>query len=374
MSKFFLSILILFIISVSFHYSYAEQDYWNQQLYDAVRIEDVPPHYFVVDLEQIKLSLANGANPNWIKSEEGKDESILSHYVSITSSSASNPEIDKKTFKAIELLFEHGAKLQSHDDAILFSPIATGKYELVKLLLEKGASATSWPTYKIGGRSYNFTPIEVATAHGHEKIVELLTSYGAKKLDKEDAVQVRFIEVACSGRVSELIEQLEKGANINTRNRNGETALINALFGLFLPTTEKYEKIMYLLDAGADVNLEGKGFGLGLTLPLHEAIYQSQFVFRHNRDPRDPRDPRKVYAEKILQALIKKGAYISGRDRDDKTPLHIAAEYNHLYAAELLLKSGAKVMPKDKKGKTPLDYAESSEMIKLLKKYGAKEQ
>ena len=31
-------------------------------------------------------------------------------------------------------------------------------------------------------------------------------------------------------------------------------------------------------------------------------------------------------------------------------------------------------MPKDKEGRTPLDYAESAEMIKILKKYGAKEQ
>jgi len=30
-------------------------------------------------------------------------------------------------------------------------------------------------------------------------------------------------------------------------------------------------------------------------------------------------------------------------------------------------------MDKDKEGKTPLDYAESGEMIKLLKSHGAKE-
>jgi hypothetical protein len=31
-------------------------------------------------------------------------------------------------------------------------------------------------------------------------------------------------------------------------------------------------------------------------------------------------------------------------------------------------------MPKDDKGKTPLNYAESAEMIKLLKAHGAREQ
>ena len=43
------------------------------------------------------------------------------------------------------------------------------------------------------------------------------------------------------------------------------------------------------------------------------------------------------------------------------------------YAANLLIENGAKIMPKDASGKAPLDYAESSEMIKLLKANGARE-
>jgi ankyrin repeat protein len=51
----------------------------------------------------------------------------------------------------------------------------------------------------------------------------------------------------------------------------------------------------------------------------------------------------------------------------------MAAEFDNVVAAEILIKNGSKVMPKDNKGKTPLDYAESAEMILLLKKSGAKE-
>ena len=72
--------------------------------------------------------------------------------------------------------------------------------------------------------------------------------------------------------------------------------------------------------------------------------------------------------------LLDNGAYVSGRDETGMTPLHVAAKHNNIYAAHLLLEKGSKVMPKDDKGKTPLDYAESYEMIKLLKKYGGKEQ
>ena len=40
----------------------------------------------------------------------------------------------------------------------------------------------------------------------------------------------------------------------------------------------------------------------------------------------------------------------------------------------MLIEAGCKIMPTDRRGKTPLDYAESAEMIKLLKDHGAKEE
>jgi ankyrin repeat protein len=355
----FLSFALFFILVFNL---YAESDdKWNQLLYDSVRFAE-DGNTKIVDLEQIKLSLAKGANPNWINIQKGN--SILSEYVTIISFSE-NPETDKKGLKAIEMLFEHGAKLQSYDRIILFYPIAFGKYDIVKLLLKKGASAIFWPKHEIGD-GYNFDPIDQAAAKGHEKIMELLVSYGAKKLDKKEAAQLRFIKLAGFGDIGELGEQIKKGAEINTKNNNRETALINALSWAGRYEPEAYLKVMYLLTLGADVNLKGKASILGITTPLHTAVLSSHFLYKNNIDT--------SYAEKILQELIKKGAFVSAQDENGKTPLHIAAEYNHLYAARLLLKSGTKVMPKDKKGKTPLDYAESAEMIKLLKEHGAKEQ
>lgn len=357
---------ISFVISIFFSIIasnvYAEQDNWDQKLYDSVRwAEDGNTQ--IVDIEQIKLSLANGANPNWIKTSERVNESILSHYVSCFWWSE-NPNIVKKGVKALELLFENGAKLQYFDGAILYLPIAKGKYDIVKLLLENGASATSWPNvaeYKIGS---NITPIELATKKGHDKIIDLLVSYGAKRLRKKDAVQARFVELARFGSINELKELLKEGAYINSRNRQEETALLNALSKFSGYYYDTYLKVMFLLDLGADVNQEGVGT-FGMTFPLHEAIWMTSIRFNKKDDT--------SYAEQTLQHLIKKGAYVAAEDEDGLTPLHIAAEYNNVYAAQLLLDTGTKVMSKDKSGKTPLDYAKSSEMIQLLKNYGAKE-
>ncbi len=359
MIKISLSLPIIFFIFVS--NLYAVQDKWSQQLYDSIRwAED--GNTVIIDLEQIKLSIANGADPKWIKIRKGRVESILSRYVTvICMSRLVNPETVKKGFKGIEILFEHGAKLQYCDGAILYFPIASGKYDIVKLLLENGASATFWPKDEIGSA---ITPIEVATQCGHDKIVNLLISYGAKRLSEKDAVQAKFVEVAFMGTLDDLKGQIKKGARVNIKDRQGRTALIGALMPF---DHNAYIKVIYLLDLGADVNLKGLGVikSRAATLPLHVAIRLSSFLFRYKKNT--------IYAEQILKELIKRGAFVSGRDEDDKTPLHIASKYNHLYAAQLLLESGSKVMPKDKSGKTPLDYAESAEMIKLLKNHGAKE-
>ena len=123
----------------------------------------------------------------------------------------------------------------------------------------------------------------------------------------------------------------------------------------------------YLLDIGADVNCSGNYYGE--TYPLHVAISETSLFFKFMKNN------SKVIklAQKILDSLIITGAYVSSRDYLGRTPLHIAAQRNNIYAAQLLLKHNSKVMPRDGEGNTPLDYAESGEMIRLLKDNGAKE-
>ena len=115
-----------------------------------------------------------------------------------------------------------------------------------------------------------------------------------------------------------------------------------------------------LLALGANPNFTGEH--LGLKTPLHAAVFKGKWQFQEGT------------AAEIIQLLLKAGAHVSSTDTyKQKTPLHIAAELNNPISAKILLDAGAKVMPKDADGKTPLDYAESADVIKLLKSYGAKE-
>jgi len=158
-----------------------------------------------------------------------------------------------------------------------------------------------------------------------------------------------------------VIEALIKaGADVSAHGENGATPLQIAVLYNNVKGAEM------LIKAGADVSDHGRD---GLT-PLHAAINTNL---------------------KLAKMLIEAGADVSARDdisgirgtRYEKltestyggmTPLHVAAKYNNLEGSKMLIEAGAKIMPKDDTGKTPLDYAESAEMIKLLKSHGAKEE
>jgi uncharacterized protein len=100
-----------------------------------------------------------------------------------------------------------------------------------------------------------------------------------------------------------------------------------------------------------------------------DALVPKRFML-HFRAIRPPGS----YWAPLATTLIKAGAKVSGMDSRGRTPLHIAAEFDDVRAAEVLIQEGARVMARNVTGRTPLDYAESAPMIKLLKARGATER
>lgn len=338
---------------------------YEQQVIDANRLllDSVKPYYpKSLNVEGVKKALKEGADPN--STEENNNYSVLSSLS--WSCSGADQEKEKKCVEIAKLLFQHGAKLQNiyGDRIILYTPIADGLYDFTELLLKNGASATE----EIAGE----LPIEIAERRGQSKIVNLLVKYGAKRISKKKAIQLRFIQCASisdSG-IKCMQEALRNGARIDGKDSQDVSALINALRTPILGV-EQLLVIKFLLQQGADPNLTGNSSFTGLSgIPLHLAIAMNESTM--NR--KDLLVKFGKLAELAVKELLKAGAYISGRDEMGRTPLHIAAKYNNYRGAQILIEAGAKIMDRDKDGRTPLDYAESAEMIKLLKKHGAKEQ
>ena len=270
MKRLILSMLFIYYFPINL---FAASYQLSQVLYDSVHYAE-NGNDVVVDIEQIQRALADGADPNWIDSKYKRHQSVLGNYVERVSLS-DDRIVQEKGITAINLLFKHGAKLQYSDGSILYFPISRGQHEIVKILLEKGVSATFWPKAEIGS---DITPIEHATACGDARIIDLLVSYGATRLKSADAIQVRFVELATNGSVEELRSLVKMGARVNSPDRQGKTALTNALSSLSY-RYDDYIKIMYLLDLGADVNLKGKSvIPSGTTTPLHSNLCFQFFI------------------------------------------------------------------------------------------------
>jgi len=72
----------------------------------------------------------------------------------------------------------------------------------------------------------------------------------------------------------------------------------------------------------------------------------------------------------LAEVLIEKGAEVDAKDREGKTPLHIAAEQVDRDFAEFLLKNGADINAEDNDGNTPIYYARQNQLKSFFEDHG----
>lgn len=135
---------------------------------------------------------------------------------------------------------------------------------------------------------------------------------------------------------------LKRRARINTRNRNGETALSLAAYKGKLPFVKR------LVEAGADVNLYGWP-------PLIYASFNGHAA--------------------VVDYLLKKGAEVNATTDNGSTALLFAARFGHLEVVELLLQNNADPNLANERGATAIDWAlktENTDIADLLRKAGGR--
>jgi len=304
-----------------------------------------------LDVEAVRQALKSGANPNERYNRTGLSaiSRVTSSLIMLNTESGrmTLDEAEEKAIAIFDVLFEAGAQLRPYDNQVLYWPVSQGARKVTKYLLDRGANPNA-------GDNSGSTPVTLGTYYGHPDIVGLLVEYGAKPLDSVTSTQIRFIAAAGRGDVIALKRELSNGARVNSQSSDNKTALVEAV------SRGHFRIVKDLLALGTSPNLTGEF--LGMKTPLHAAVFQGKWEFE------------KGNAAEIMQLLLKAGAHVSSTDTyNQQTPLHIAAKLNNPVSAKILLDAGAKVMPKDAQGKTPLDLAESADVIKLLKSYGAKE-
>jgi Ankyrin repeats (3 copies)/Ankyrin repeat len=145
--------------------------------------------------------------------------------------------------------------------------------------------------------------------------------------------------------INEIEGFIQRGANINVQDDNGFTALHWATF------TEKIDIVSLLLRYNADTNVKSKK---GIT-PLHHAVWNKltdiiNVLLDYSADTRVDTNVKDKhgntpfhYAIKqcdnkidVVSPLLGKGADISIRDGDNKTPLEMATGLNYQAVIKLL--------------------------------------
>jgi len=236
---------------------------------------------------------------------------------------------------------------------------------VVKILISAGADVNV-------GNNMGQTPLDLAEQRGDTEIIELLKKHGAKK-------DTTLLGAAVSGDIEQVKLLISKSADVNAKNRRGNTPL-------YLAAQNGHKDVAELLIAkGADVNAKDNN---GSTL-LHWACFKNnkdiaklligkgaEVNVKNNANVTPLLTAATFGRITMAELLIDKGADVNAKNSLETTSLHMAARNGFKDVVELLIAKGADVNVSNNAGVTPLGMAEEkghTEIVELLKKHGAKE-
>ena len=143
----------------------------------------------------------------------------------------------------------------------------------------------------------------------------------------EENCDDKFVKNAALGNNMRIMERLNKGSSINSKNYNGQTALIEAALN------GKIDTVNLLIKKGADLNQRGKSARTALMWACLAGEIQT------------------------VQSLLANGADINVKDRNNRNALMLAAKEGNDNIVRSLLEAGADPMAKDNNGATAYTLA-----------------
>ncbi|MCW3099990.1 MAG: arp [Chthonomonadaceae bacterium] len=271
----------------------------------------------LTDATILKALINHGANVNLrYQDEYGNECTPLIQVIWLLAFGTRGSETTQY-MELASLLLKKGANPNgsSHPDATPLSNACCGDVELVRELLDYGADI-----HQRDG--FDHTPLETAIDQDDGPVIAFLLDRNADaRPASHDGDQDPILRAAEFGNAASVQALLAHGADVNTQNSDGRTALI------------------YTANDSPDVRFEAQ-------------------------------------CCKTARLLLAHGAKIDLRNSDGSTALFLAVQYSHLELVALLLNKGAKVNIRNRYGKTALDYNRGDkavEIAKLLRQHRAKE-
>ena len=221
---------------------------------------------------------------------------------------------------------------------------------LLSLLLSKGADVNKRD-------KANETPLHLAMRRNRFMFVKTLLEHGADFNVQNNEGQTFFHMLSeCylwnSGCIRNLVLWLlNRGAEVNKQDNANETPLHLAIRRC------RFKFTRTLLAYGADTNAENdKG-----QTPLHILLSQNlnYYIWCYPVDCNLERSDKawtkaRGDISNLVLLLLKNGAEVNSRDKDNETPLHLAIRWGWFNLAGTLLKHGADADAENDDDKTPL--------------------
>ena len=233
----------------------------------------------------------------------------------------------------IRLLLRYGASVHTIDafgNTVMHVASIYGRQDAAYWLLQYGADIDATTEHR------PWTPLMLALNENNREMAQWLINQGAD-MDFHDPQQgwTPFL-VACEQGLTDLtLDFIRKGAKLDVRLTAGDARGRSAIH--LASYYGEVAIIQALVEEGVDVNQIPEGGGLG---PLHWSVYNNhRNLFDYLLD---------IGADVNLQA---NGIYYS------RTPLHFAVSGDRQYMIKRLLDANADILAKDKEGRSPLDIA-----------------
>ncbi|CAG0920269.1 unnamed protein product [Notodromas monacha] len=269
------------------------------------------------------------------------------------------------------------ARNKSSDATPLHFAASGGHVELVKILLDNGASVTD--ENKTGE-----TPLHLAARYGHLGVVEALQAAAvASPRAPSRKTGLSPIHVAAFFGEADVVQELL--AHVPATVTSATPALVSAslvselgsesgLTPLHMAAYSGQESVVRILLNSPGVQHDVTTNLHGYT-PLHLACLNGHLavvglLLSRSTDQLDQGDKRGRtglhlassggHAE-MVALLLGQGADINATDRNGWSPLHYAAKAGHLEVVKLLVESGASPKAESRDGKIPLCLAAASE-------------
>ena len=249
--------------------------------------------------------------------------------------------------EALRMLLDHGADPNDTNGSGATALMrAAGDPGKVRLLLHTGAEVN-------GQSDLGRTALMIAARKaGTVPILELLLDSGADPNTRDQRGVTAIMDAARAGDADSIKVLLERDAVVNAVRKNGRTALMTAV------RSRRLAAVRVLLDNGADVNVQAaKGPGsnsldTALTMAAARGVPE------------------------IVKALLERGADSTARNELGYTALMQAAysDYIDAEAVRVLLAHGADIHVQASDGETPLSLAKKrgqTAIVRLLQEAGA---